>query len=177
MTAHVSDDVLLDLALGEGAASERAHAGSCEACARRVEEARSAVALAQRAEVPEPSPLYWQALRRGVGQRIAEDGQKARRFAILAPLAAAAALTAVLVAAPGLFKKSRVEPGLAAWSALPAEDEDDDLRVLEGMALSGNDLAEWDRTEGLGVYLANLTDDESQVLAEGLRAHGQGGKS
>jgi hypothetical protein len=177
MTAHVSDDVLLDLALGEGAASERAHAGSCEACARRVEEARSAVLLAQSAEVPEPSPFYWQSLRHGVSQRIAEDGHKARRFAILVPLAAAAALTAVLVVRPGLFKESRVEPGLAAWSALPVEDEDDDLRVLEGMALSGNDLAEWDRTEGLGVYLANLTDDESRVLAEGLRAQGQGGKS
>jgi len=177
MTAHVSDDVLVDLALGEGTASERAHVASCEACTRRVEEARSAVELAQRAEVPEPSPLYWQALRRGVGQRIAEDGQKARRFAILVPLAAAAALTAVLVARPGLFKESRVEPGLAAWSALPVEDEDDDLRVLEGLALSSNELADWDRTEGLGVYLANLTDDESRVLAQTLREQKQGGES
>jgi hypothetical protein len=177
MTLHVSDDALLDLALGEGTTSERAHAGSCEACARRVEETRSAIELAQGAEVPEPEPIYWQALRRGVRKRIAEDGRRTRRFAIFVPLAAAAALTAVLVARPGVVQQNRVEPGLAAWSALPVENEDDGLRVLEGIALSSNDLAEWDRAEGLGAYLANLTDDESRVLAETLREQGQGGES
>ena len=60
---------------------------------------------------------------------------------------------------------------------MAVEDEDDDLRVLEGLALSSNELADWDRAEGLGVYVANLTDDESRVLAETLREQKQGGES
>lgn len=177
MTAHVSDDTLFDLALGEGAAAERAHVAACEACARRVEETRLAVELAQRAEVPEPPPFYWQALRRGVGQRIAAEGQKARRLLVFAPLAAAAALVLALVAGPALFQKGRVEPGLAAWSALPLEQDDDDLRVLEGLALSSSEVADWDPAPGLAAYLANLSDDESRALVETLREQGQGGES
>jgi hypothetical protein len=177
MTDHVSDAAVVDLALDAGTAAERAHASSCQACARRVEEARSALELARQAEVPEPQPLYWQALRRGVSRRIAEDGRRSRRFGFLVPLAAAAAVLAVLVVGPGLSKRAPVEPGLAAWSALPVEAEDDGLRVLEGLALSSSELADWDRTEGLGVTLANLTDDESRVLAETLREHPKGGES
>jgi hypothetical protein len=177
MTAHVSDDAVVDLALGAGTASERAHAGRCEACARRVREAASALELAQRAEVPEPSPFYWQALRHGVSQRIADEGRSTRRWAILVPLAAAAAVLAVIVNGPTLPVKGPLAPGLAAWSALPLEEEDDGLRVLEGLALSSGELAEWDRGEGLSGYLANLTDDESRVLAVTLRERGQGGES
>ena len=177
MTAHVSDDAVLDLALGAGTASRRGHAESCEACARRVREAASALELAQRAEVPEPSPFYWQALRHGVSQRIAHEGQETRRSAFLVPLAAAAAVLAVLFSVPALPVKGPLAPGLAAWSALPLEEEDEGLRVLEGLALSSGELAEWDRGEGLSAYLANLTDDESRVLAETLRARGQGGES
>jgi hypothetical protein len=177
MTAHVSDDAVVDLALDAGTAAERAHASSCQACARRLEQARSALELAQRAEVPEPSPLYWQALRRGVSRRIVEDGQRPRRLGFLVPLAATAALLAVLIAGPGLSRKAPVEPGLAAWSALPVEAEDDGLRVLEGLALSSSELAEWDRGEGLAVTLANLTDDESRALARTLPEHPKGGES
>jgi hypothetical protein len=177
MTAHVSDDAVVDLALGAGEAKERAHAGSCEACARRVHEAVSALELARRAEVPEPSPFYWQALRNGVSRRIAEEGRSTRRFAILLPLAAAAAVLAVIVNGPALPVKRPPAPGLAAWSALPLEEEDEGLRVLEGLALSGGELADWDRGEGLSAYLANLTDDESRALAETLRERGQGGES
>ena len=177
MSVHLSDDAVVDLALGEGADSGRAHAGACEDCALRVAEARSAVELAQGADVPEPSPLYWQALRSGVSRRIAEDAGRTRRLAIWLPLAAAAALTTVLVTRPAQVEQGRVAPSLAAWSALPVEDEDDGLRVLEGVALSSDELGEWDRGEGLSVCLANLTDDESKLVAETLREQGQGGVS
>jgi hypothetical protein len=177
MTAHVSDDAVVELALGAGTASERAHAESCEACARSVREAALALELARRAEVPEPSPFYWQALRHGVRQRIVEERQAKSRSAILVPLAAAAAVLAVLFSRPTLPVKGPLAPGVAAWSALPLEEEDEGLRVLEGLALSSGELAEWDRGEGLSAYLANLTDDESRVLAETLRERGQGGES
>jgi hypothetical protein len=177
MTAHVSDDALVDLALGEGAAPDRAHAGSCADCARRLEEAKGALELARRAEVPEPSPLYWDALRRGVSQRIAEEKARRRHFAILVPLAAAAALVAVVFTWPASRPRDAAPPPLAAWSALPLVEDDDSLRVLEGLALASGELAEWDEASGLGAYLANLTDEESQALAETLRERGQGGES
>ena len=177
MTAHVSDDAVIDLALSAGTASERAHVESCEACAGRVREATSAFELVQRAEVPEPSPFYWQALRHGVSQRIAQEGRASRRFAMLVPVAAAAAVLAVLFVGRTLPLPGALAPGLAAWSALPLEEEDEGLRVLEGLAISSGELAEWERGEGLSVYLANLTDDESRVLAETLRRRGPGGES
>ena len=177
MTAHVSDDTLYDLALGEGSAADLAHAGSCDACARRVDEVRSELTQLQRAEVPEPSPFYWHALRRGVSQRIADDARRTRRFLVSVPLAAAAALVLALAAGPALQHKGRVEPGLAAWSALPLEDEDEGLRVLEGLALSGNELADLERAGGVEADLAALTDDESRQLAESLRQRAQGGES
>ncbi len=177
MTAHLSDDALVSLALGEGTAAERSHALSCEACARRVEEARGTLERVLQAEVPEPSPVYWEALRRGVSRRIAEDGHVARRSVIFVPLAAAAALLALLFAGQALPRKGPGEPGLAAWSALPVVEEDEGLHVLEGLALASGELAEWNGADGLGAYLANLTDEESQALAETLRQRGHGGGS
>jgi len=170
---------VVDLALSAGTATERAHAGSCATCSRRVEEALEALELTRRADVPEPPPLYWQALRRSVGRRIAEDGHRSRRRAFLVPLAAAAAVAAVLIAGPATRRKgpSVVEPRVAAWTALPAEDDDDGLLVLEGLALTDAGFTEWDASAGLESYLAGLTDDESRVLAETLRDNAQGGES
>lgn len=178
MTAHVPDEAVVDLAQGAGAADERAHAAACPDCARRVDDARSALELARRAEVPEPQPDYWRALRRGVSERIAEEARPASRFGFLVPLAAAAAVVmAVLSAPPQRPSQAVVEPRLSAWSALPAEAEDEGLLVLEGLALTSAGFAEWERGAGLADYLAGLTDDESRVLAETLRQGGQGGES
>ena len=177
MTNHVADEAAFDLALGEGAAAARDHVAVCEACARRVAEALEGLELARRSEVPEPSPLYWEALRRGVSQRIAEDGARASRFRLLVPLAAAAALAAVLLAPPAARREGPVSAPLTAWSPLPAAEEDEGLQVLEGVALASGDLAEWDEARGLGSVLAGLSDEESRALAETLRERGQGGES
>lgn len=176
MSGHASDESLVELALGTGAAGEREHVASCPSCARRVAEALEALELARRADVPEPSPLYWQALRRGVSRRIDEDARQRRRFAILVPLAAAAALVALLLSGGLPGRKRPAPPGLAAWSALPAEDEDAGLEVLEGLALANGDFADWD-AEGLGAYVARLSEDESKLVAEGLRGETGGGES
>ena len=179
MKPHLADEAVLDLALGEAGPAERAHAAECEACAAGLEETRAALELARRAEVPEPSPLYWQALRSGVSRRIAEAAPEPRRFGVLVPLAAAAGLlTAVL----SLRSSPPPQPPLSetrlpAWSALPLEEDDEGLRVLEGLALASGDVGDWQAAEGLEGYLASLTDDESRRLAESLRRQGQGGES
>jgi hypothetical protein len=177
MTAHVPDDALYDLAIGEGAEALRSHAASCEPCARRLEEVRSGLELARRAEVPEPSPLYWESLRSGVRRRIAEQRRSRPAWTVLVPLAAAASLVALLVSQPGSRPRRSPPPPLAAWSALPLAEEDDSLQVLEGLALASADLADWDGGLPLPEYVAGLTDEESHALAESLRTSGQGGES
>jgi hypothetical protein len=176
MTIHIPDDALVDLALGAGTAEGRAHAAACEACGPRLAELRETLDLARQAEVPEPSPLYWNAMRNGVSRRIAEE-RRLPRFVILVPLAAAAALVAVLWTGPAARPRESPPPPLAAWSALPPVEDDDGLRVLEGLASANGGLAEWSEAGGLGVYLANLTDEESRVVADKLRQQRQGGES
>lgn len=177
MSTHVEDEALVDLALGEGAASAREHVAACSSCARRVAEAREGLELARRGDVPEPSPLYWESLRRGVRLRIAEEGARTSRLRLLLPLAAAAALAAVLLVPPAARREGPASPPLTAWSALPAAEEDEGLQVLEGVALASSDLAEWDEARGLASVLAGLTEEESRAVAETLRERGQGGES
>ena len=178
MKPHLTDEAVVDLATGAGEPLGRAHAATCAACAARVQEALEALDFARQAEVPEPSPLYWQALRNGVSRRIAEEGREKPRFGFLVPLAAAAGLVAVVFslrawqAPPPPLSQSQLE----AWSALPLEDEDDELSVLEGVALASSDAGEWSDANGLEGYVASLSDDESRALAESLR-QGQGGES
>ena len=176
MTAHLSDESVVELAAGDGGSGELEHAAACEACAHRVRESRDAIELLQRSEVPEPSPLYWQALRSGVQRRIAEDKRQAALWTMLVPLAAAAALVAVFWGGPAK-QAPLATRSLPAWSPLPAAEEDEGLRALEGLALTADGDTEWDEPTGLAPYLAGLTDEESRALAETLRGRGQGGES
>jgi len=180
MTRHPSDESLLDLAEGDGTAAGRAHVGACAACAARVEAARAGLALARRADIPEPSPLYWEAMRRNVGRRIAQEPRRLWS-AWLAPLAAtaavavaAAALTIGRVPAP---PRPAVEPPLPAWSALPPAEDDASLAVIEGLATAEGGLSAMDEGRGVGAFLAGLSEEDSRALAESLRGASEGGRS
>jgi hypothetical protein len=141
-----------------------------------VRDSRDTLALLQRADVPEPSPLYWQALRSGVRERIADDKRRVSAWTLLVPLAAAAALALVLWSG-GTKPPAALAPSLPAWSPLPDAEEDDGLSVLEGLALAAGADVDWDEPEGLTAYVADLTDEDSRTLAETLRGRGQGGES
>jgi hypothetical protein len=179
MTRHVSDESLPDLALGGGSEADRAHVAACAPCATRVEETLAALALARRADVPEPSPLYWEAMRRSVGRRIAEEPRPAPRWGWLGPLAAAAAAVAVFALATGRTQAPPAPPApaLPAWSALPAAEDDPSLVVLEGLVVAEGDLGELDEGRGVGALLAELSDDDYRALADSLRGAEQGGES
>jgi len=179
MTRHVPDESLPDLAEGRGPDADRAHARVCAPCASRVAEARSALELARRAEVPEPSPLYWDAMRRSVGRRIGEERRPRPIWAWLAPAAAAAALVATFLLTTGRTQAPPASPApaLPAWSALPEAEDDTSLAVLEGLAAGGDGLAELDEGVGVGPFLASLSDEDDRALAESLRAGGKGGES
>lgn len=175
MTEHLADETVVELASGDGGAAEREHTAACAACALRVREIEEALAPLRRADVPEPSPLYWEALRGSVRRRIAEDKKRHSLWTLLLPLAAAAALAATFWGGPAR-PPGAVTPSLPAWSPLPVVEEDAGLRVLEGLALLDRD-ADWDEPAGLAPYLAGLTDDESKSLAEELRGRGPEGES
>ena len=179
MTRHVPDESLPDLAGGRGSEADRAHAGECAPCASRLAEVRSALDLARRADVPEPSPLYWDAMRRSVGRRIGEEPRERPRWAWLAPLAATAALVAAVALTTGRGHAPSVmpEPGLPAWSALPEAEDDPSLVVLEGLVAGGDGLGALDEGGGVGPFLASLSDEDYRALAESLRDAGKGGES
>ncbi len=171
-SGHVTEESVVELACEEGSAAERAHAATCETCAERVRYAQEALALLGRADVPEPSPLYWEALRSGVRRRIAQERRRASAWTLLVPLAAAAGVVAVLLNGSTAPRRPAPSPSLPSWSPLPAADGDEGLQVLEGLAAAGRDAGDWDEPSGLQPYLASLTDEESRALAESLRREG-----
>ena len=179
MTRHVPEESFPDLAEGGGSEAERTHVRTCGPCATRVEEARAALALARRADVPEPSPLYWDAMRQSVGRRIAEEPRRAPRWGWLGPVAAAAAAVAVFALATGRTHAPSATPApvLPAWSALPEAEDDPSFVVLEGLAVEEGDLGDLDEGRGVGALLAELSDDDYRALVDSLRGAGQGGES
>jgi hypothetical protein len=179
MMRHLSDESLLRLAQDEGEEAGRAHVLACARCAERVEEARAGLALARRADVPEPSPLYWEAMRRNVGRRIAEEPRRSPGPGWLVPVLAAAAAVLVVALTTGRAHAPAALPPatLPAWSALPPVDDDTSLEVLEGVAIADGDLGTLDEGRGVSAFLAGLSDEEYRALATSLREAGQGGES
>jgi hypothetical protein len=178
---HLSDETLVDALDGRADGSSREHLAQCETCAQKLAEAEAGLALAHRSEVPEPSPLYWSALRHNVGRRIAEEPRSASRLGWFVPVAAAAALLAVAMGrspapAPPPAVSPRGVAALPAWSALPPIDEDEAVPLLQGVLASVG--SGWDEGRGADAYLASLSEADSSALVETLAARpgGQDGK-
>jgi hypothetical protein len=183
MASHVSEERLLDVMEGT-AAGDRAHVEACPQCRARLAEAQDGLVLATSVQVPEPSPLYWDSLRRQVSRRLDEEGTRQpvwHRFAGPA-LAAAAVLLAVATFLPVARRQpapaaSAPERPLPAWSALPPADEDEGLDVLRAVAPAVADATPAPGCPGVADCVAALSDEESQVLAEQLRQEIGQGKS
>jgi hypothetical protein len=172
---HPTEALLLDLLDGVAEGEVRRHVVECAACATRVEAARQGLALASQAEVPEPSPLYWEDFRSQVGRRISVE-RRSRRV-LLAPLAAAAVLAGVVALLPSntsVPSAVRIAT-LPAWSALPAADDDPGLTVLAALGGSSDELATAVDCPGTGDCLAELSDDESRAVADLLGRELDGG--
>jgi hypothetical protein len=174
---HLGEAALIDLLDGVADAPARAHAASCLHCRGRLEQATAGLDLAREADVPEPSPLFWESFRHQVGRRIeAGDPPPAwRRFAALPWLAAAAALVAVAVLVPrgpGPAPASPAASVLPAWSALPPAEEDPGLEMLAAVLPGNTGLGPLAECQGLGDCLAEasaLSEEESMALTEALQ--------
>jgi len=169
VSAHLSDQTMTDVLEKGGSPVEWAHVASCPACRSRLEDARAALQLASKGDVPEPPGLYWEALRRNVSRRIAEEPSHRTGWRWLVPLAAATA--AVVVIAVFLGGNPPVPSGssplLPVWSALPPVEDDEGLAVVSGF--TDGELTEWDEGRGLGAFVAGLSDEESEALVAALR--------
>jgi hypothetical protein len=133
VSEHLREDVLWEALEAEPDGAVAAHLAGCADCRRRLEEATEALAWAQDASVPEPSPLFWQGFRRNVSRRI----EQRERWAMVGRVAAVTALAATLLVAVRVNAPAPLpaETALPAWSALPAVEDDtglDLLRELEG---------------------------------------------
>ncbi|MFI5006184.1 MAG: hypothetical protein ACHQKZ_02040 [Solirubrobacterales bacterium] len=166
MSRHVTDETLLDVLEGTADAESRRHAEACAACAERVKEARGGLALARATDVPEPSPLYWEAFRRNVGRRIESDSARRSWHWAWLPFAAAAA---VLLAALQPRLAPTPAPVLPAWSALPPADQDPGLTVLEGLDIADADLSAVEGERDVVESLADLSDDEVRAFQDALQ--------
>jgi hypothetical protein len=167
---HLDGDRLFDVLEGAGSAADRAHVAACAECGALVAGARAGQQLAASADVPEPSPLYWEALRRSVGRRI--ETHRRRTWAVrLVPVVATAAAIAFVV--PSLrLTSSGLSPvpmaALPAWSPLPPADDDPGLAVLAGLAHSTSEL-NLSECDGIAECVSQLPDDENGAVLDALR--------
>jgi hypothetical protein len=183
MRGHVADEEWIDVLEGVAEPRLRSHVDACDTCRRTAAEMREGWALAGEADVPEPSPLYWDSFRERVSDAITEAPAPRRaRFgwALLGwPLAAAASgVVALSVYTSGPHMPAAVPtavPTLAAWSPLPPAADDEALPVLAAVA-SASDLSDQNCT-GVSSCLIDLSEDESAGLTEALRAELSSGRS
>lgn len=166
---HLKDERLLEVLEG----AEDPHLSGCAQCQARLEEARTALALALEARVPDPSPLYWDSLRKRVALRIEERAPGSRW---LTPVLAAAAVLALAIGVFGPLTESKRESGpLAAWTPLPPSEEDSGLAVIEALGPSPDELVPASGCARAVDCIEGLTDEQSHALLEGLKTEISGG--
>ena len=175
MRGHVNPEAMIDVAEGRGGADERRHLEACGDCRAQLDELRESLRGLAAVEVPEPSPLYWEAFRRQVGGRLEAEARPARWSFLWLPglAAAAAAIVAVVLLRPpvtSLPSPSGSVAVLPAWTPLPAGEQDDGLPVLKGLAAAGELTACGD----LGGCLADLSDDDAAAVTAALRSEIEG---
>jgi hypothetical protein len=162
MREHARDDELMDVVEGTASAEVRRHVLECASCHEKLAEASEGLDLARAADVPEPSPVFWESFRRQVGHRVGE-GTRWRMVAWAPALAAAAALAlGIGVLKPG---PDAVQPvsTLPAWSAsLTADDPFAQLETTDSDALAAA------ACRRLADCLTGLSEEETSALAEVL---------
>ena len=178
MSAHLTESEIVDLADGIAGESLTAHASHCAECQARVETFAAALREAREADVPEPSPEYWQAFRREVEARLEQEARPWWRSP-LRPLPVLVTLAVAVVLAVGLVGPRAPQPPatlapapMPAWSALP-EVEDGGLLVIEALGAPVEDTA----TEGCrAAYdcLASLSDAESEAVLQAMKTEIEG---
>jgi hypothetical protein len=189
---HLSDTEFVDLIDGVLPAERRQHVVTCDPCRAQADALRSALTSASDAQIPEPSPLFWDHF----SARVHEGVQEAAReqpvawFArptlrwTLAGTLATVVLVAVVWQASTPTSLRPVAPETVAPVAVASNDADidtfdPDADPAWALVRTVADEATWDDEDatGLGVRpgaaeraMANLTHAERSELVRLLKA-------
>jgi hypothetical protein len=129
---HLSPEEFVDAAEGTRPEASLPHLAECDRCRRELADLRRTMAVAVDADVPEPSPLFWDSLSARIGEHI--DAQADRswwqawiRPRVLVPLSAAALLVLIVALAPQSRDARVAAPVVPAPTAAvePANDSGD----------------------------------------------------
>jgi hypothetical protein len=124
---HVSTDDLVDIAEGTRSEASAPHLAGCEPCRAQLHDLRAMLSAARDADVPEPSPLFWDHLSSRVSDAVAAEGAPRTAWLdvttwrrVLTPTWAVAAATIVVVIALSSRLMAPQPPaGIDAWVAAP----------------------------------------------------------
>jgi hypothetical protein len=134
MSAHLTPDQLLAVAEGQTrSAHVDRHLAACDACRAEAAGIREALAGLREAEVPEPSPLFWEQFSARVSRAVREPGAEARvtspgpgwrPWAGWAWTLGGAAVTAALLTVAFLPRSVTPPPAAVATAVAPVSPED-----------------------------------------------------
>lgn len=190
---HLTPEELIDLADGARAEAAAPHLQGCEVCRHQIAALRSAMsAAAPGADVPEPSPLFWEHLSQRVREAVAAEEAPVPRLAgwrwgtalpgswrawAMAGVAAAVAISTYVTAPHTLTPPSSARggaalasPGLEPFGAA----DDPSLALVADLTeqMDSRAIAEtgWSSRAGAGdEVFASLTDDERLELQRLLK--------
>jgi hypothetical protein len=120
---HLSPEEFVDAAEGVLSPPRQAHLDACPTCRREVTALAALLREAATAEVPEPSPLFWEHLSARVRRSIAEADVPAAggltwwRWPVLAPMGALATVLLILI---GSLPRTAATPPPVAVATSPA---------------------------------------------------------
>jgi hypothetical protein len=103
---HLNAEELVDVAEGTRPESAVPHLAGCESCRGQLRELRAVLSAAQRVDVPEPSPLFWDHLSARVSEAVAQEDARLPPKRSVAPTTAA------------LFRVRAFQAGLGIAAAL-----------------------------------------------------------
>jgi hypothetical protein len=185
---HLSPSEFVDLVEGTLDAPRAAHAERCEACRQSGAALRRTLELGTEfAEVPEPSPLFWEHLSARVRDAVAQEPSPTGGWWAWRPASVAFAALAVVVIAVGPFMMRTapvvVAPGLPVAGAgeTPAAFDmtlETNTEVWEVLTAAAADL-EWDEAREAGMVMQpaavdravhRLTTDELNELGRLLQS-------
>jgi hypothetical protein len=181
---HLSPSELVDLVEGTLDTARASHAERCESCARSSAELRRTVQnAAEAADVPEPSPLFWEHFSTRVREAIAQEPAPVRGWIAWRSAYLAIAAVSVVVIAGGslMMRRAPVLPAPAPLAAgvtgsEPAFDValDTNTDVWEVLTAAAADL-EWDeaREAGMGLQPAAIDRAVQRLSADELNELGR----
>ena len=181
--SHLSPSAFVDVLDGAVAETDVPHLASCAPCRQQLEALRAAWHSATNADVPEPSPLFWNHLSSNIRDAVAREPRPVAfwwriewswRVAGLASATVAAVVVAFMLRPPAGplvntgSEKQSVETSMVASVIADGGEplpDDDSLGFVADLA-SGLD---WDGVSALGLVARGGADEAAAEINEGER--------